>query len=443
MPNSYLNRYLEIARFILPLSLTSLIITLSHSVVNAGVARTADPEVALAAYALARSLVMLIENPMFMVRQTVVSLVKDIPSFVKVSRFVYYLSGAITLFLAILGFTRLGYWVLTNIMGASPQIAKQAHLSLAILFLLPLTTVCRNVYHGVAIIARRTVLVPYSTVLRLGVMSITIFSLAHFSNLPGAISASISFVGAFCVEALVMRFKARPLLKGKRFVAEQEAETLTYPTISRFFLPLVVTTFVATLFAPLVNTGLARSINPEIALAAFAVGHSLSLLVLGPVNMLHQCTLTFTRPGASDAYRRAKEFSAGFAIICTLILAGVSFSPMGSWILSNLMGVSWEIEIAALEVIRIMSLLPLLFGWREYIWGIMMQQKQTKIIGTAKAVNLVVVVSSLIVLLLIGRVNPAACGAWAMVFGELADCLTMQWSYRRSTVYRNSITVAN
>ncbi len=428
--------YRQIAGFFLPLSLTSLIITLSHSVVNAGVARTPDPEVALAAYALARSLVMLIENPMFMVRQTAASLIRDMQSFLQVRRFVYILSGLITGLLAVLAFTPLGYWALADVMGASDAIAEQANTALMVLFLLPVFTVSRNLYHGVAIIARQTLLVPLSTLVRLMVMSGVVFGLAHWTNLPGAVSASFAFTGAFLVESTIMRWKARPLLRTGTFFARKTTNVqLRNMDISRFFFPLVITTFVATSFGPLINTGLARTDGPEIALAAYSVGHGLAMMLLAPIGMLHQCTLTFTKVTLPETFRMTKRFTGGFAVLASVLMVWISFTGAGPWILTHLMGVTPAVRQAALGVMQVMSILPLLFGWREYLWGILMQHRATKLIGAGKAVNLFVVVLSLLVLLAAGIRNPASAGAWAMVLGELADCIVLQFYYRRTDIY--------
>ncbi len=428
--------YQQIAAFFLPLSLTSLIITLSHSVVNAGVARTPEPEIALAAYALARSLVMLIENPMFMVRQTAASLVRDWPSYIQVRRFVYTGAAVITLLLAGLAFTPLGLWVLSEVMGASPVISQQAHTALMVLFLLPVFTVARNLYHGIAIIARQTILVPISTIVRLIVMTGIIFGLAYLTELPGAVSASLAFTGAFCVEAVVMRQKAKPLLRIRTiFPREAKEKALHTADISRFFFPLVVTTFVATSFGPLINTGLARAEGPEIALAAYSVGHGLGLMVLAPIGMLHQCTLAFARVEAPGTFRITKRFTTLFALGASVLMALIGFSSVGPWVLGTLMGVTPAVENAALAVMQIMSLLPLLFGWREYLWGVLMQHRETKLIGAGKAVNLLVVIATLVVLLWQDIPNPASAGAWAMVVGELSDCIFLQFAYRRTSLY--------
>ncbi len=442
MSQSQVPSYKDIMRFFLPLSLTNLMLNLSHSVVNAGVARAGDPEISLAAYALARSLVRLIENPVMMVRQTVASLVVDKKSFERVQQFIYLITFMVTGLIAILGFTPAGFYVFRSLMGASEEVARQSHLALSILFLLPIAAVTRNLYHGVAILSRRTVMVPQSSLLRLITMSALIFSLALYTELPGAFSASISFVGAFIIEALVMRWRAKPLLQTEvMFITEQDS-VLSFRDIGYFFLPLVITTFVATAFGPLINISLARSISPILALAAFSVGSALGDLCVAPLNMLHQCSLAFTLKGEPETYRIIKRFTFIFSLCASSLLAVVSWSSMGWFLLESVIGVSGDVTRMALGVMQVKVLLPLVIGWRQYLWGIFMQQKMTKLIGSGKAINLVALVAILALLLRSEMVNPAVAGAWALVLGELAECLYMQFYYQKTDVYQGSKAVS-
>lgn len=424
---SALPTYGQIARFFLPLALTNLIMSLSHTIVNAGVARTPNPEISLSAYALARSIVRIIENPMFMVRQTVVSLAKDYKSFLRVKRYMYILAGAVTVFIAILGFSPLGYYLFRNLVGVTEPVARQSHTALMVLFLLPLTTVARNIYHGLAILSRQTILVPKTSVLRLGVMSALIFPLARFTQLPGALSASIAFIAAFFIEAVVMRWRALPMLGDSRYLPkEKEGYSLGNGDIARFFLPLVITTFMATAFAPMINFGLARSFRPEVALAAYAVGNSVANLFKSPMNMLHQTTLAFVKLDVPETLGITRRFAAGFALLASGLLALLSFSPLGSWLLEGAMGLTGQVAISARLVLQVMTLMPLVIAWRQYLWGILMQQRKTKLIGGGKAINFAVLAIVLVALLVSGRVDPAAAGAWAMVIGEFSECAYMQ-----------------
>ncbi len=68
-------------RFYLPLALSGLLMTLQQPVIAAALARTANPQEALAAYGLALSVVVLLESPIQMLLATGAALAHDGPSF--------------------------------------------------------------------------------------------------------------------------------------------------------------------------------------------------------------------------------------------------------------------------------------------------------------------------------------------------------------------------
>ena len=236
-----------------------------------------------------------------------------------------------------------------------------------------------------------------------------------------------------------MSWRARPLLQDLPN-KQVDGPMLTISQIISFFLPLVATSLVGTAFQPLINTGLARSTTPEVSLAAYAVGHGLASLALAPLGMLHQCTLVFTNGDDQKTYDTTKRFTLISLYWPPLSLhrSALALGPMDS---QKLDGRIFEVSRAALEVMKIMTVLPLLVGWREYMWGILMQRQTTGPIGTAKGINLIAMGAILVLLLATGPVDPAAAGAWAMVLGELANCLWLHFDYVGQESYYTEVSV--
>ncbi len=420
--------YLELVQFFLPLALTSGIIGLSHSVVNAGIARTSEPEISLAAYALAKSLMMLFQCPMMMIRQTTASLVHDKKSFVTFYRFSIGLAFSISLFLAIMAFTPIGYWMFTKVLGATHNIAVNAQLAMGVLCIIPFTSVVRNVYQGIAVLTRQTKVVPIGTAMRLVIMGVLAFGLALFTNVPGALVGAIAFIGAFVIEALVIYLILRSSVEDVDVYAVNDGkEQVTFKTISYFFIPLVFTAFLTSTFKPLINAGLARSYSPEIALAAFAVGLELARLMVNPEAMLHLCSLNYTKPNDPESYITVRKFSLGVGMVSSFVLGIISFSPIGMWMLRNLIGVSPEIAEPALGVMRVLVFLPIVKSWYEYIWGLLMKRKTTGRVGIAKAVNLIVLIIVLVTGFYTSSIHPAVIAAIAYVSGAAGEMALVQW----------------
>ncbi|MEX2415626.1 MAG: multi antimicrobial extrusion protein MatE, partial [Paenibacillaceae bacterium] len=72
--------------FFAPLGISSLLITVSHLIINSTLARSSDPELIIASYAIALTLLGLIERPAILLRHTCSALVRDHISFRALSR---------------------------------------------------------------------------------------------------------------------------------------------------------------------------------------------------------------------------------------------------------------------------------------------------------------------------------------------------------------------
>lgn len=68
--------------FFIPMGISALMINLSHVIINGTLARSDNPEMVLAGYALAMSLLIVTEKPAVLFRQTCSALVRDRTSFV-------------------------------------------------------------------------------------------------------------------------------------------------------------------------------------------------------------------------------------------------------------------------------------------------------------------------------------------------------------------------
>ncbi len=427
----------EMADFFLPLALTSLIIVISHSAVNAGIARARMPEVSLAAYALAKSFVILIENPMFMVRQTTASLATDKVSLYRLTVFMGIIAIVVTVILALIGFTPLGDLVVQDIIGASGDVAHYAKITIGILCLLPLATYRRNMFHGIAMIFRQTKMVPFSTTIRLIVMAGLVFAIGMLTGIPGAYAAGIAFVTALIVEAVLMYWLIKGNLREMYSApVSKDSEELSYNNIAKFFFPLFITTTLTTATIFIINAFLARSPASEVLLASFAVGFDLSHLFIGPVGMLHQCVLTFAQKFDS---KYIKEFSLGFGVIISILLLIVAYSPMGMWLITNVIGVKGITAHYSLIVIKILTFLPIIRSCREFLWGDLMSKRNTGPIGRSKITGILTIIVILILGAYYGPDNWTITAALAIVLGEIAEILHMVIDARHKAIRRGRV----
>lgn len=425
--------------FYLPLAATSFIIIITHTFFNAGLARLPNPEVMIAAFAVAKSLMHVFQSPVMMIRQTVTALIDHHKNFRKTLIFLSLVVGCVVFMLGMTAFSGLSRWLFTHVMGLEGQTLDEAVTMLKILFLFPLMVSVRDFFTGISIRFRTVPLITAASVVRVIYVMIFIALIDQMTALPGAILAGLMFIGGVAIEALVMVVGTRifnwtiprKLAELDRQAQRQEPRPLSYRMIFGFYSPLIVTTVVYNTVMPIVNSGLARSSQPELALSVFAVAWGLGFVVLSPFNMLHQVPLKYIGTVGNGNARAVRLFMLLTAVASAAALALISFTGLGYYILRYWIGTSHEISLLAADVLKFMCVSPFLLAAREYYWGILLKRRKTRFIWQGKTISLLVLLLVLLLTLSYTPANAAIIGVVCIISGEAAESLFLLWIFRR------------
>jgi Na+-driven multidrug efflux pump len=140
---------------------------------------------------------------------------------------------------------------------------------------------------------------------------------------------------------------------------------------------------------PFVNSGLARTVNPETALAAYQVAYSTAWILVGISFSIHQLVLVFVED--KESFDKVKRFVIGVGVLASSILVLASVTPAGEWLLLNVIGTDPDITGAALTTMLPMAFIPLVVTYSEVFAGVLMMEKRTPVLTMSKAANLIVV----------------------------------------------------
>ena len=429
----------EQALFFIPLAMTSLMIMLTHAMFNAGLARLPSPEIMIAAFAVSKSLMHIFQSPTMMVRQTVSALIDHRTNFRKTTVFLMVVVFSVVLVLGTVAYTDVSRWMFRKIMGIDGQTLDEAVLMLRVLFLFPLFVSIRDYFAGFAIKFRTTPLITISSVVRISYVLIFISLLDKMTGLPGAYQATFMFIGALVMEAMTMATGTmllnKNLLRRLERLDEERSHLhptrLSYPNILVFFLPLFATTIISNVLMPIINSGLARTDKPELAISSFSVAWGLGMIVLSPFMMFHQVSLNFIEDPSGGQGRGVRKFGLLLAVLTSLILALIGFTDIGYYILTRWISATPEISILSTDVLRFMFVLPFLMVAREYYWGILMRRRTTKPILQGKAANVITLIVTIIIMTFIGPANPAINGVVGMIACETVEFLYLHLAYKR------------
>lgn len=414
-----------------------LLIASTHTITDGALARLPAAEMMLAVYAVVKALTNAVKAPELVALQLMLALVEDRGSLRRVGLFLTLLCALLTAVLALLGFTPLGEVVLRDIVGLrDPVQLAAAQAALPILLLLPLAETLRNGLQGIAIGLKRTAIMPLSTLLRILALLLFFGWAVSTQRLSGVTAATLSWLLGIGLEALMiflyLRHRYGSLGRAADQMPERGKGRLGMVQIARFFAPLAVMVALSAWLQPLVQGGLARGSAPTASLAAFGVAWGLTYLIIGPVTMLHQCTLLYTDGREDPNWRRVMRFCLGVGAVAGGAVLLVALTAPGHDLLRRAIGVPEPVVRLVLPTMVAFASWPVVRAWREAYWGLLMRERRTSIIGVAKVANLVAVALALLLALgplrLSVVVPPPAVGALAYAFGELVESLVI-WRY--------------
>ncbi|MEJ6950206.1 hypothetical protein [Natronospora cellulosivora (SeqCode)] len=400
---------------------------ITHNLFNAGLARLSRPEIYLAAFAVAKSLVHFIESPVMMVRQVVSTLIHDAQNYQTVKKFMLGLALVLFLVLGLTLVTGGARWIFSTIIGVQEEILDEAIIIFSVLIFFPFAAGLRNFMQGVAINLEKTPLFTVATLIRIAYVSLLVVNIERITLLPDGIIAGLMFFGAVMIEGVVLlialsyKSGGLALAHEKKLKKEKSiSHKLNNRIIMSFFGPLILTSFMHNVANPIVNIGLARTPGPEIAISTYAVAWGLGMIVISPMFMFHQVAIKYINDDPKSILA-VKKFAILLGSLSTLIMAILAFTDIGLFILRNWIGATEEISILSMDVLKLMIFLPAIITIREYYWGFLMKKRFTSFITKGKIVNLLTLGISIIILILFTPANPALLGPIAILVCESSE----------------------
>ncbi|MEF3302659.1 multi antimicrobial extrusion protein MatE [Paenibacillus sp. GYB003] len=401
----------QLFAFFIPLGLSASLVTISHVIINSTLARSADPEIIIASYAIGLSMLGVIEKPAILLRQTCSALVRDRTSFRAMTKVAVCL--LIGMFAAglLISYTPVGRLLFLHLFGAQDAMLEAIIHVYRILMFVSLFSGIRCLYHGILISNMRTKWLTIGMVVRLAAMyAMSLYFIQTNGVTSGKVGAIIFLVG-MAIEAAVSFLEGSKLARSLPLKKEgHDVERAGH--IFRFYRPLLFSSFIAVVIGPAINAMLGKTSDIGLAIASFAIAGSLTQLVQSFFSYMHQIVLNFYRKDAALALRFA--LTCGF--VPTILIGILGYTPVGPWFMEHVMGVSERLMNASLHTLRVFMLMALLFPWLDFCNGLLMLRGQTKVMMVSQAANVAVTLLSLVVCI-------SAVPGWNGAIGALAQSL--------------------
>jgi len=406
------------------MALSSWLGWLAPPFINAAVVRTsASYEAALAAYGVARNLTMLMSPFAVMVPTAVLVLVTGQPSLRQVGRFLAILSAALAAVTLALLLTPLRRPFLEGLLGLEAGLAGRTRLSLLVLIVHPPISIWRAFSQGLLIQRQRTTAMVWAGALGLAVAGLGIALGGRFSGVPGEVYGAWVLVISTLVDAAALQLVALRTADRDR----GDNGVPSFAAILRYFLPLVLTTWVMAASRTVIDAGLARTPQPATALAAFSLAASFVFAFEAPVVMLRSAALAFEHD--PENRRRLRLFSIMVGASMTTLAAAAGFTPLVELLLGGAAATQGAVGGLTRWGIRLMAVSLLILSWRQFNYSVLMKRQRTDIIAVSAFARMGFLGLALLVGLLVWPDMRVAAVAYTL--GFLLETLICESGARR------------
>lgn len=432
MPASLENSltFRKLLLFFIPLGASSSLVMISHLIINSTLARSAQPEMMIASYTIALSLMSMLERPAILLRHTCSALVRDRISFRAMTQVSVYVIAAIALIGLLISYTQLGNLIFLHIFGIHESNLQDTLLSYRILMFVTIFSGIRCLYHGVIIFNLRTKWLTIGMIIRLigmyGVASYFIYTDRVNSGAVGA----IIFLTGMIIECAVSAFEGRSLVKRSIPLKLPGHPIEKKGQIFQFYKPLMVSSFLAVIVGPAINAFLGKTSNMELAVASYALALSLTQLMQSFFSYIHQIVLNFYRMDA----RKVRQFMLMIGLIPAVFIAILAYTPVGPAFLQHIMGIRPDTPLMfeALRALRFFMIMSFIFPWLDFCNGLVMLSGNTKAMVWSQSANVTITLSALVLLILFTPGWNGSLGAFAQSLGFTGEFIVILLAIRRA-----------
>jgi hypothetical protein len=388
------------------------------------VARLGEPKFNLAAFGVAFAVALLIESPVIMMLSASTALVDDIGAFRKLRNFTYGLSAALTAFMLLLLLTPAWRHVAGELIDLPPQVVDLTQGALLIMLPWPAAIGYRRFYQGLLIRGHLTRRVAYGTVVRLTTMAGTALTLFVLGKLPGAYLGALALSAGVLAEALASRWMTERVIRSLRAVGRTGEQSLTYRRIARFYFPLALTSVLSFVVHPLVTFFMGHARHALESLAVLPVVNGL-LFVFRTAGLSYQEVAIALLAGGRETLHQVGRFAWRLALLSTLCLGAIAFTPLSELWFHEVSGLSHELVGYAILPLRILTPVPALAVLLSVQRAILVDGRLTFPITLGTLVEVGGIVISLALAIHGGQLVGVTAAAIALLAGRLAGSVSL------------------
>ncbi len=186
-----------------------------------------------------------------------------------------------------------------------------------------------------------------------------------------------------------------------------------------FWVPLFASWLLMSAEGPLISAAINRLPEEVIMLAAMGIVTSLSVTIESPIINLLATSTALVRD--HDSYLLVRRFTIQWCAALTLVAILVAYTSLFDLIVYQWLDVPDAIAEWVRPGMKIMVFWTAAIGWRRFLQGIMIRNKQTRFIAYGTVVRLIASGGTVIVLALWGQWPGVIIGSLGLLAGVVAE----------------------
>jgi progressive ankylosis protein len=375
----------------------------------------------LAAFGIAGSFAMIIEAPIIMLLSASTALVTGRNSYRKLKEFTDILNAVITGIHLIMIIPSVFNFIAIDIMEVPENVAELAYTALVLFIPWSASIGYRRFYQGIIIRKGFTRMVTYGTLIRFSVITI-VGLILYFAGIPGAYVGAAAMSSAVLLEAIATRIMVSASLKEVLGRDDPENSNMSMKAVIRFYAPLAMTSVLSMGIHPFVTFFLSRSYMAVESLAVLPVAGSLVFIFRSAGLSFQEVNIALMGNGKHN-FDILKRFAISLGIALTFSITVVAFTPLANLWFINVSGLTMELADLSYLPLKIMIFLPALTLLMSFQRSTLVLSGNTGPISVSTAIELVVIITSLIICTSFFNLTGVVAAAISFVAGRVLSTL--------------------
>jgi hypothetical protein len=408
--------------FYWPLVVVGLFTVLSDLLRSGTLARTQEGTRELAAFAIASSLVAVLQSTLILAPQLPNVFARSPEGARVCRRFLMLVCAALALPIVLLGFLPPGQALLARIYKVDASTLSDVILYLQLSAPLLLLVGLNAYWTGLLLQCGRTAYITLINMVQFGAVALTLFLGEHWGLRP-IVYAALSQTVPMALSALLgmgivgLKYRLPDTPSHRRH---------SYADLFSFFWPAALGTLLFVLNRPVIFSFLSSAAAAVAAVAALRVALDVCMVFFNAMNQLRTVYVTFGEDDLAGVRRFLLQVSALLAAAMALLV----FTPLHELVFGGLLGLRDPVKSMAIQSFGVLCLIPLVIAVRSEFHGRALLARSTRGMGLASLISLASVVLLCWILQATGVLNHITAAA-ALVFGFVIEIVAIALASRK------------